>query len=68
MKKLSFKIKFDEEFKDYYFTPFKNDRDYYVWINDILETNDGLYAITDDYGDIKINKVDWDNMKVEVLV
>lgn len=68
MKKLSFKIKFDEEFKDYYFTPFKNDRDYYVWINDIFETSDGLYAITDDYGDIKVDKIDWDNMKVEVLV
>lgn len=65
MKKLSFKIKFDEEFKDYYFTPFKNDRDYYVWINDIFETNDGLYAITDDYGDIKVDKIDWDNMKLK---
>lgn len=67
MKKLSFKIKFDKEFKDYYFTPFKNDRDYYVWVNDILETNKGLYAITE-YGDIKVGKIDWENNKIEVLV
>lgn len=67
MRKLSFKIKFDEEFKDYYFTPFKNDRDYYVWVSDILKTNKGLYAITE-FGDIKVSKIDWENNKVEVLV
>lgn len=67
MKELKFKIKFDEEFQDYYFTPFKNDRNYYVWINDIFETNKGLYAITDDYGDLQIKKIDWENMQVIVI-
>ena len=62
MKQLCFKIKFDEEFQDYYFTPFK-DRNYYVWINDILESDKGLLAITE-FGDIPVTKIDWNNMKV----
>ena len=66
MKELKFKVKYDEEFGDYYFTPFKNDRDYYVWLNDIFETNKGLYAITDDYGDIKIKEYDYNQVIVEV--
>lgn len=61
-KTLKFKIKFDEEFKDYYFTPFKN-REEYVWINDIMETNKGLMAITE-FGDIPVKKIDWENMLV----
>lgn len=67
MKELKFKIRYDEEWKDYYFTPFK-DKSYYVWINDIFETNKGLYAITDDYGDLKVKEVDWDNMKVIIEI
>ena len=39
MKTFRFKIRFDEEFQDYYFKPFKN-REEYVWINDIMETKD----------------------------
>jgi hypothetical protein len=65
-KEIKFKVKFDEEFKDYYFTPFKNDRNYYVWLNDIFETNKGLYAITDDYGDIKIKEYNYEYVIVEV--
>lgn len=57
MKRLEFKIKYDEEFQDYYFTPFK-DRDYYVWISDIFESNVGLIAITDDHGEISVEKID----------
>lgn len=64
MKTFRFKIRYDEEFQDYYFTPFKNDRDYYVWINDIFETNNGLLAITDDYGDFPVKEIDWKNMLV----
>lgn len=66
MKELKFKVKYDKEFGDYYFTPFKNDRDYYVWLNDIFETNKGLLAITDDYGDIKIKEYNYDYVIVEV--
>ena len=71
MRELKFKVKFDEEFGDYYFTPFKNDREYYVWLNDIFEVidekgNKGLYAITDDYGDIKIKEYNYDYVIVEV--
>lgn len=61
-KTFRFKIRFDEEFQDYYFKPFKN-RDEYVWINDIMETNKGLYAITE-YGDIPVKEVDWEKMLV----
>ena len=62
MKTFRFKIRFDEEFQDYYFKPFKN-REEYVWINDIMETNKGLLAITE-YGDIPVKKIDWKNMLV----
>lgn len=65
MKELKFKVKYDEEFADYYFTPFK-DKTYYVWLSDIFKTNKGLYAITDDYGDIKIKKYDYNQVIVEV--
>lgn len=67
MKRLEFKIKYDEEFQDYYFTPFK-DREYYVWISDIFESNVGLIAITDDHGEISVEKIDWKNNKVIILV
>lgn len=63
---MKFKVKYDEEFEDYYFTPFKNDRDYYVWLSDIFETNKGLYAITDDYGLIKIKEYNYNYVIVEV--
>ena len=62
MKKISFKIKFDEEFKDYYIQPFK-DCDDYVWINDIMESNKGLVMITE-FGYYPVKKIDWENMKV----
>jgi hypothetical protein len=62
MKTFRFKIRFDEEFQDYYFKPFKN-REEYVWINDIMETNKGLLAITE-YGDIPVKEIDWKNMLV----
>lgn len=62
MKTFRFKIRYDEEFKDYYFKPFKN-REEYVWINDIFETNKGLLAITE-YGDIPVKEIDWKNMLV----
>lgn len=65
MQKLKFKVKYDEEFGDYYFTPFK-DRSYYIWLSDIYETNKGLYAITDDYGDIKIDSYNYDYVIVAV--
>lgn len=58
----TFKIRYDEEFQDYYFKPFKN-REEYVWINDIFETNKGLLAITE-YGDIPVKRIDWKNMLV----
>ena len=59
---IKFKIKFDKEFQDYYFQPFKGVDDY-VWIHDILESNKGLVAITE-YGDILIKEIDWKNMFV----
>ena len=62
MKTFRFKIRFDEEFQDYYFKPFKN-REEYVWINDIMETNKGLLVITE-YGDIPVKEIDWKNMLV----
>ena len=62
MKTFRFKIRFDEEFQDYYFKPFKN-REEYVWINDIFETNKGLLDITE-YGDIPVKEIDWKNMLV----
>lgn len=62
MKTFRFKIRYDEEFQDYYFKPFKN-REEYVWINDILESNKGLLAITE-YGDIPVKEIDWKNMLV----
>ena len=65
-KELKFKVKFDEEFQDYYFTPFK-DRSYYVWINDIFETDKKeLYALTDDYGDIKVKEYNYEYVIIEV--
>ena len=65
-KELKFKVKFDEEFQDYYFTPFK-DRSYYVWINDIFETDKKeLYALTDDYGDIKVKEYNYKYVIIEV--
>ncbi len=64
-KELKFKVKFDEEFGDYYFTPFK-DREYYVWLNDIMETNKGLLAITDDYGAIKVKEYNYEYVIIEV--
>lgn len=66
MKELKFKVKYDEQFGDYYFTPFKNDREYYVWLNDIFETNKGLYAITDDYGYIKVKEYNYEYVIIEV--
>ena len=63
-KELKFKVKFDEEFGDYYFTPFK-DRSYYVWLSDIFETNKGLMAITDDYGYIDIKEYNYDYVIVK---
>lgn len=62
MKTFRFKIRYDEEFQDYYFKPFKN-REEYVWINYIFETNKGLLAITE-YGDIPVKEIDWKNMLV----
>lgn len=62
MKTFRFKIRYDEEFQDYYFKPFKN-REEYVWINDIFETNKGLLAITE-YGYIPVKEIDWKNMLV----
>lgn len=62
MKTFRFKIRFDEEFQDYYFKPFKN-REEYIWINDILKTNKGLLAITE-YGVIPVKEIDWKNMLV----
>ena len=62
MKTFRFKIRYDEEFQDYYFKPFKN-REEYVWINDIFETNKGLLSITE-YGDIPVKEIDWKNMLV----
>ena len=62
MKTFRFKIRFDEEFQDYYFKPFKN-REEYIWINNIMETNKGLLAITE-YGDIPVKEIDWKNMLV----
>ena len=62
MKTFRFKIRYDEEFQDYYFKPFKN-REEYVWINDIMETNKGLLVITE-YGDIPVKEIDWKNMLV----
>ena len=62
MKTFRFKIRYDEEFQDYYFKPFKN-REEYVWINDIFETNKGLLAITE-YGDIPVKEIDRKNMLV----
>lgn len=62
MKTFRFKIRYDEEFQDYYFKPFKN-REEYVWINNIIETNKGLLAITK-YGDIPVKEIDWKNMLV----
>ena len=35
----------------------------YVWINDIMETDKGLYAITE-RGDIPVKEIDWNNMLV----
>ena len=65
-KELKFKVKFDEEFQDYYFTPFK-DRSYYVRLNDIFETDKKeLYALTDDYGDIKVKEYNYDYVIIEV--
>ena len=57
MNKISFKIKFDDEFKDYYIQPFK-DCDDYVWINDIMESNKGLVMITE-FGYYPVEKIDW---------
>lgn len=54
MKTFRFKIRYDEEFKDYYFKPFKNSEEY-VWIDDIMKTNKGLLAITE-YDDIPVKK------------
>lgn len=68
MKELKFKVKYDEELGDYYFTPFKNDREYYVWLSDIFETNMGLIAITDDYGDIKVKEYNYKYVIVEVEI
>ena len=65
MKELKFKVKYDEELGDYYFTPFKSNKDYYVWLNDIMETNYGLYAITE-YGSIKVKEYNYNYVIVEV--
>ncbi len=64
MRELKFKVKFDEEFQDYYFTPFK-DHEYYVWLNDIFETNEGLLAITDDYGALKVKEYNYEYVIIE---
>ena len=63
MKKISFKIKFDEEFKDYYITPFK-DCDDYVWINDIMEDNKGRLVMVTEYGYYYVKEINWKDMKV----
>lgn len=69
MKTIDFKIKFDEEFKDYYITPFENDPEYYVWISDIFETDDNkLIAITSEHGDFYVKEINWDEMKVVVEI
>ena len=65
MKELKFKVKYDEELADYYFTPFKSNKNYYVWLNDIIETNYGLYAITE-YGSIKVKEYNYNYVIVEV--
>ena len=64
MKNLKFKVKFDNEFNDYYFTPFK-DKTYYVWLNNIFETNKGLYAITDDYSPLKVKEYNYNYVIIE---
>ena len=65
--KISFKLKYDEEYGEYYFQPFKNNDDY-VWENDILpDDKNQLWAITE-YGDIRVDKIDYDNMKVICIV
>lgn len=66
MKRISFKIKFDDEFQDYYITPFKNGD--YVWINDILEDDKGKLVAITEYGYIDVEKIDWDNMKVICII
>lgn len=63
MKKISFKIKFDDEFKDYYITPFKND-DSYVWLNDIVKDDKNNLVMITEYGFIDVEKIDYENMKV----
>ena len=63
MKELKFETKFDEEFKDYYITPFK-DCDDYVWINDIMQDDKGKLVMITEYGFYDVKKIDWENMKV----
>lgn len=67
MKKISFKIKLDEEFQDYYIQPFKGS-DEYVWINDIIENNRGKLVMVTEYGFYDVEKIDWENMKVICLI
>lgn len=67
MKKISFKIKFDEEFQDYFIQPFK-DCDDYVWLNDIMEDNRGNLVMISEYGYYNVEKIDWENMKVICLI
>lgn len=66
MKRISFKIKFDDEFQDYYFTPFKNGD--YVWLNDILEDDKHKLVAITEYGYIDVEKIDMDNMKVICII
>ncbi len=67
MKKISFKIKFDEEFQDYYITPFK-DCDDYVWINDIMKDDKGNLVMVTEYGFYDVKEINWKDMKVICLV
>lgn len=63
MEKISFKIKFDEEFQDYYITPFK-DYDDYVWIDDIMKDDKGKLVMITEYGFYDVKEINWKDMKV----
>ena len=63
MKHISFKLKFDEEFGEYYFQPFGGNEDY-EWIDQLLEDQDGNMWCLTEHGGIKVVKVDYENNKV----
>lgn len=61
MKKISFKIMFDEEFQDYYIIPFED----YIWVNnDILEDDKGNLVMVTENGFYNVKEINWDEMKV----